>query len=552
MSERANEIRVAILCKGYFFEAWEAKCIRQVKALPFVKIVLLVEEITDEIPAPGFFSRLINYPYRLLFWRLYKRFRLRIPSIEATNLQNELEGIPLLRCKPELKGKYSQHIPENDLQQIRAQSPDVILRFGFNILRGEILTVARYGVWSFHHADEQTIRGGPGAFWEIYKRIPATGAILQRLTEKLDAGIILRKGFFPTISRSYKANLDQLLNGTTGWMKQALTDIHNGSELALKGIPVSTQAPVYTYPRNAQMLRAWWRAKTGKISFHARLLFLPEKWNVGVVKQNIALLMKNGLNEKTEWLPEAPKGEYYADPFGWMENGKLKIIAEHYRYRKDKGDLSVFENGKAQHFFEYEKHLSYPFVFSYEDKRFILPECAQSGKLLLLDESKTVRPALENFAAIDASPVYWNNRWWLFASQEGMYSNTELFVFHSDRPDGGWQAHANNPVKCDIRSARPGGTPFVLDGKLYRPGQDCSTTYGAAVVIHEVTELSETQFSEQAVRRLEPALNWKWNRGLHTLSVVDEHTLLIDAKRYAFNFDNFGRAFRRKLRRLFR
>ncbi len=35
-----------------------------------------------------------------------------------------------------------------------------------------------------------------------------------------------------------------------------------------------------------------------------------------------------------------------------------------------------------------------------------------------------------------------------------------------------WVAHARNPVKTDARSARPGGTPFVVDGVLYRPGQD--------------------------------------------------------------------------------
>lgn len=546
---RPDEIRVAILCKGFSFEAWEAECIREVMRLPFVKIVLLIEEENETVAAPGFFKKLFQYPYRMLLWRLYKRFRLRIPALEITDLSQELSGIPLMKCRPELKGKYSQHFSAADLANVKAHSPDVILRFGFNILRGEILTVARYGVWSFHHADEQLIRGGPGAFWEIYNGYAATGAILQRLTEKLDAGIILRKGNFHTISRSYKANLDQLLSGTTSWMKQALLDVQHGISPAENGSPVKTNAPVYTYPRNGQLLRAWWKAKWRKLRFHARLLFGPEKWNVAVVRQSAADVLKNGLGKNIEWIPEAPKGEYYADPFGWKENGALKIVAEHYRYRRDKGHLALIENGKVKLFFDFRFHLSYPFVLQTANERLIFPEAAQSNELLCLDSQNNVHALIKNFAAIDPSPVSWNNRWWLFATKEGLFSNTELFIFHSDRPDGDWQPHANNPVKCDISSARPAGTPFIVDGKLYRPGQDCSTTYGAAVVIHEIEKLSETEFSERAVRRLEPSPEWKWNKGLHTLSVVDEQTLLIDAKRYAFNFDNFGRILRRKFSR---
>ena len=39
-------------------------------------------------------------------------------------------------------------------------------------------------------------------------------------------------------------------------------------------------------------------------------------------------------------------------------------------------------------------------------------------------------------------------------------------------------------VKTDVRSARPAGTPFVYQGELYRPAQDCSRTYGGSIVIH--------------------------------------------------------------------
>lgn len=549
--QNKNEIRVAILCKGSDFEYWEAESIRQVKALPFVKIVLLIQEIADEIPAPGIFKKLISYPYRNFLWRYHKRFRLRIPATELTNLSAELSDIPVLKCKPELRGKYSQHISANDLEKIKAAAPDVMLRFGFNILRGEILTVAKHGVWSFHHADEEFIRGGPAAFWEIYKRNPSTGALLQRLTEKLDAGIILRKGWFRTINRSHRANQQQLLMGTTSWMKQALIDIANGIPIAENGNPPKSPAPVHHFPTNAQMIRAWWMTRMNKIRFHFKTIFRPEIWNVGMVHQSAESVLQHGINE-VKWLPDPPRGQFYADPFGWKKDG-MHIIFEHFDYKTEKGFLSVYEDGRIREFLKYEHHLSYPFVFANENSVKIVPECFESGKLLVFDPAKLNAPEIliNDFAAIDPSFIEWNGRWWLFCTKGGDYSNVELFIFHSDQPFGKWTAHENNPVKCDVRSARPAGTLFVRNGKLYRPAQDCSTSYGAAVVIHEVTELTETKFSEQPVKRIEPKPEWNYSKGLHTFSIVDENLLLIDGKRYGFNFDNFASALKRKLKRLF-
>jgi len=80
-----------------------------------------------------------------------------------------------------------------DVATINKKDLDFILRFGFNIIRGEILNAARYGVWSFHHDDERKYRGSPPGFWELYYRDPVTGSILQRLTDRLDGGIVLKR-----------------------------------------------------------------------------------------------------------------------------------------------------------------------------------------------------------------------------------------------------------------------------------------------------------------------------------------------------------------------
>jgi methionyl-tRNA formyltransferase len=94
--------------------------------------------------------------------------------------------------------RFVHRFPDDAIEQIREKKLDVLIRFGFNILRGEILTAARYGVWSYHHGDNDYYRGGPAYFWEVLEGNPVSGATLQVLTEELDAGTVLYKGLFAT------------------------------------------------------------------------------------------------------------------------------------------------------------------------------------------------------------------------------------------------------------------------------------------------------------------------------------------------------------------
>lgn len=84
-----------------------------------------------------------------------------------------------------------QRLPVDAVERIRQKQLDVLIRFGFNILRGEILTAAKHGVWSYNHGDGDYYRGGPAHFWEVYEGNPISGAMLQVPTEELAAGTVL-------------------------------------------------------------------------------------------------------------------------------------------------------------------------------------------------------------------------------------------------------------------------------------------------------------------------------------------------------------------------
>ena len=59
---------------------------------------------------------------------------------------------------------------DEDIRAIRHLNFDLLLHFGSGILRGDILIAARFGILSFHHADNKINRGQPAGFWEVYFR----------------------------------------------------------------------------------------------------------------------------------------------------------------------------------------------------------------------------------------------------------------------------------------------------------------------------------------------------------------------------------------------
>ncbi len=76
-----------------------------------------------------------------------------------------------------------------------------------------------------------------------------------------------------------------------------------------------------------------------------------------------------------------------------------------------------------------------------------------------------------------------------------------------------------------------GGTPFLAEGKIVLPTQDCRETYGAAVqLLSFPTESLPYPELSSAHRLCAPLHNAPYLQGLHTLSQAGPVTL-VDTKR---------------------
>jgi hypothetical protein len=541
-----------IMCTGTVFQKWQADAVLDLLKNGHRAQLLIIDD--RRVEKSSGVRRILKKKWRTFLFNTLENRIFKPAAKQPVDLKSELQHIESICCHVNIKG-YSEYFDEPDILTIRKFNLDFILRFGFNIIRGNILSAARYGVWSFHHDDEMTYRGGPAGFWEIYKGDRVSGAIMQRLTDKLDGGIILKKGYLKTSLHSYRENLGQLLSVSSSWPAMVANTIaKKHGETTVEGVlpvlpPSKTSAPLYKVPDNMQMLKFLWILFRNRIRFFYRNRVTAEIWNIGLVKKplrELALEKEVLQDADITWLPEVPRTRYLADPSGFMEEGRLHILSEDYSYTKKKAgiletvcELDPFRFGIPGSVLGGSLHMSYPFILEHDGKVYCIPESYQSSQITLYRREKPggtfvrERVLLDDVAAVDPTLFFYHERWWLFFTSR-KNSNTHLFIYHSPDLAGEFHAHAQNPVKTDIRSSRPAGTPFFDRDQLYRPAQDCSVTYGGRIAINRVAKLSADDFFEETVHFIEPVKDSRYNQGLHTLSGVGNLTL-IDGKRYQVN-----------------
>jgi hypothetical protein len=164
------------------------------------------------------------------------------------------------------------------------------------------------------------------------------------------------------------------------------------------------------------------------------------------------------------------------------------------------------------------------------------PEARQSGAIELYRASafpyewELEATLLADVRAVDPTLVEIDGRWWMFTniapdgSSDPSCWDDDLHLFHAPSPLGPWIPHRRNPVKSDLRSARPAGRLLEVNGKLYRPAQDCAEQYGHAMVINRIVRIDPNEYREITVDRIPP----DWTAGLlRTHTVNMEHDLTV-------------------------
>jgi hypothetical protein len=475
-------------------------------------------------------------------------------------------GLLYRRLFPDAPAMKSRPLPETLSPQPRLSSRDTAaisaLRLDFvlsclphwDAAEGGIPAV--YGVWRWFYGTRGTIGEAPPAFWEIHDRMNSLEVTLERIGP---GGGVLKRGVVKTDPTSHRATLNTALLATADFPALVARKIRITGSLDATAAPRPAARP---RPGFGSILSAATKMAAAQSMLQIRSIFYSEIWSVGVVNAPIQSFLDPRFKPAIDWLPRFPDLKFVADPFVLRAEGEgLELLVEEFDFDRYQGyitSLRYTPTGvstlSTNVIIDEGVHMSYPYPVRYNGQLYCIPECHTRREVCLyrFDQQqhqwKRDQTLLSDFAALDSTVIERDGKWWLFCTSQDDFSETKLYIFHANHLFGPWQPHPLNPVQCDARGSRPGGTFFEYNGDFYRPAQDSTSGYGGALTINRVSRLSTIEFEEAPVIRLAPQRGY-WRDGIHTLSAGDGMTV-VDGKRIAWTSRLIARRLRHKVKRI--
>jgi len=257
-----------------------------------------------------------------------------------------------------------------------------------------------------------------------------------------------------------------------------------------------------------------------------KILFGTHQWNILYKEKN-----------SKKWIKLAqPKNISRADPFLVKYQDSFYIFFEEFKIGEGLGYLCSAnldtQNKKIINkkiILKKKYHLSFPFVFKYKNRYYLIPETSKEERIDLYEfvsfpnKLRFVRTLLNGFKAADSILYKDKNIWFLLTNLERSKNdlNTrDLSIFQSDcLLNGTFVQKHNNPVVSDIRYARNGGGIIYVDNNLFRVSQDCKKRYGHKVNIMKVISLTEYNYKEIPFKKIKPP---KGYIAFHTYNICDD------------------------------
>jgi hypothetical protein len=235
------------------------------------------------------------------------------------------------------------------------------------------------------------------------------------------------------------------------------------------------------------------------------------------------------------------KAMFVADPFMVYVDNIWYMFFEVMNLKTQKGEIGLAISNNL-HTWRYERivlnepfHLSYPYVFIWNDNYYMIPETGQTRTVRLYKASdfpykwKFIETLMSGEIFLDVSPFYYKGYWWLYAETNPRLKFDTLRLYFARDIFGPWCEHPRSPIiNGDSSIARPAGRVISIGDTLFRYSQDCSKVYGKHVSVSKVTLLNETEYQEE-LANIKPILKSGksgWNGGgMHhiDLHVIEEN-----------------------------
>ncbi|WP_206602823.1 glucosamine inositolphosphorylceramide transferase family protein [Leptolyngbya ohadii] len=288
--------------------------------------------------------------------------------------------------------------------------------------------------------------------------------------------------------------------------------------------------------------------------FIKRFIRKSESWSIGVYEANDLLVLKPPAQARNPVLTARNvtdiSAEFVADPFMLRKDDRWYMFFEALNAIDGLGKIALASSLDGFHWTYHQIvldepfHLSYPYVFHWNNEYYMVPETYQINEARLYkadpfpDRWVFEKTLLKGMDHVDSSLIRSNHFWWLFSSTT---SNDVLRLYYAEDLLGEWQEHPDSPIiEGNARFARPAGRLLELGQRLIRFAQDDQSIYGRQVYAFEITSLTPTHYAERQMFEGEPMLSASdsgWNAvGMHH---VDLHP--IDSDRWLACVDAKGK-----------
>ncbi len=382
-------------------------------------------------------------------------------------------------------------------------------------------------VWAFRHADDSPHGFLPGIREALNKEAMAYFELCEMVS-----GMALERCCVP--AQGDPLELAASMVGIAAKWPAAVARAMLTNPEAARGEPPE-RWPAATTPGPLRMLR-----------FQIKRRFMQPvpaeervhgAFNVGVLHQPIHVLLNEEGSRNVRWLPTPSKGKVRLEPFGYHgSDGELNVL---FRKADEDGGSALIARVrpkpdnilKRSRVMLDEGHgAAYPFALTLGGETRVVISNRRERTVRLdhvppLNDALLPGPMLVREALHAPTLFQHEGRWWLMGTLDPL-PDALLMAWHAPLPEGPYTAHANGAIKCDLRSSRPAGTPFVHEGQLYRPALDASRADRPAVVIQRVLQLSPDVFCEETARRLDGFSATAYGHGVRTISAMGDITLV--------------------------
>ncbi len=432
----------------------------------------------------------------------------------------------------------------NHTEDIKKLDLDVIICFDIQSPDIEQIQISKYGIWYYEVGDALQF----GNFWECYREVTKNKlefSVALKTVFGRQKPIVLFQSFLSIYPHSILVNRNNAYHYAIDIYLRILKKLYSEQENFFSRVLEENKSDTYvlnnknydvpnSFEAFKNILLINWRFLSSKIKFSDK-----SYWFLQYKIHDQLSTFPPDVSSFNKLVPS--KDRFWADPFPLYNNGRYFIFFEELDFKSDKGHISFLELDEQGDVIKIEKiierpyHMSYPFLLDWNKELYMVPETSGNKTIEVYkctqfpNKWEFVMNLMKNISAKDTTLFYHNDLWWLFTSIKSEHGNcSELHLFYStDFLSNEWINHPQNPIVSDVRYERGAGSIFINNGKLYRPSQDCSGTYGRAVNFNEIVTLNTEDYKEIMTSRIEPF----WDNtliGTHTFNLA-ENFVVVDA-----------------------